>query len=117
MIFLLARYNANAIQCISKKGLFFTIRILLKQILLAKNSFYYFLFEQSTRISSEVQFLIVLAKISREIFEGSNGKRQKSSKIKAFGVTETFPTGFEPMAFCLGGRRSILLSYGNLLNC
>jgi len=56
MIFLLARYNANAIHCISKKGLFFTITILLKGILLAKNSFYQFLFERSTRISSEVQF-------------------------------------------------------------
>ena len=25
-----------------------------------------------------------------------------------------FPTGIEPMAYCLGGSRSILLSYGNM---
>ena len=44
----------------------------------------------------------------------SKAEKERTKKAPFLGLV-AFPPGFEPGAFRLGGGRSILLSYGNLL--
>ena len=57
----------------------------------------------------------MLQKASVLISKTSKRTRDSVSKKAPFLGLVAFPPGFEPGAFRLGGGRSILLSYGNLL--